>query len=54
MIYPAGNDFHLTRRETLRTVGSAVVLPVGSGNGGPTGAVSEFGKNLTLSIDGPA
>src|ERR1700726_2285074 len=34
MIYPAGNDFHLTRRETLRTVGAAAVLAVGSGAGG--------------------
>src|SRR5258706_16234390 len=38
MIYPAGNDFHLTRRATLRTVGAAAVLAVGSGNTGLTGA----------------
>ena len=31
MIFPAGNDLHLTRRETLRTVGAAAVLAVGSG-----------------------
>jgi hypothetical protein len=31
MIFPAGNNLHLTRRETLRTVGAAAVLAVGSG-----------------------
>src|SRR3984893_6421189 len=31
MIYPAGDDLHLTRRETLRAVCAAAVLAVGSG-----------------------
>jgi hypothetical protein len=34
MSNPAGNHFHLNRRETLRTVGAASVVAVGSGAGG--------------------
>src|SRR6202171_6183345 len=50
MIYPAGNDFHLTRRETLRTVGAAAVLAVGPGNGGLTGAA----QAATATVDASA
>jgi hypothetical protein len=50
MIYPAGNDLHLTRRETLRTVGAAAVLAVGSGNGGLTGAA----QAATATVDASA
>jgi peptidoglycan/xylan/chitin deacetylase (PgdA/CDA1 family) len=50
MIYPAGIDFHLTRPETLCTVGAAAVLAVGSGNGGPTGAA----QAATATVDASA
>jgi hypothetical protein len=50
MIYPTGNDFHLSRRATLRTVGAAAVLAVGSGSGGLTSAA----QAATATVDASA
>jgi peptidoglycan/xylan/chitin deacetylase (PgdA/CDA1 family) len=50
MIYPTGNDFHLSRRATLRTVGAAVVLAVGSGSGALTGVA----QAATATVDASA
>src|SRR5260370_17297769 len=54
MIYPAGNDLHLTRRETLRTVGAAAVLAVGSGLTGTAQAAmsAELNRARVLVVGG--